>query len=223
MLTRQRSIVPQLPLHIINLKRRTDRLFAIENHLRQFPDISALIREGSDAQRYPDIPGISRREKAGIHCCISHKLLLETLPHNNLFHLIGEDDLHIKDWEYIKECLNDFSNSSYDILNIGYDPRWQPEFESSHGIQGNLRGVKGGKCLCTHLYAIKSTAIPSFIKAIEFAASSLLAGHLVFTHNIDHSWTFPQFNLRVCVPARTLTQDDMPAIQRESVSDINVV
>jgi hypothetical protein len=85
-----------------------------------------------------------------------------------------------------------------------------------------LKEVESGQCLCTHLYVIKTNAIPKFISAIEYTASQLLSGKTVFTHSLDNCWTFPEFNLKICVPSRVETVEDMPAIQNNSKSDINL-
>jgi hypothetical protein len=222
------SLVPEskknkisLILHVINLERRQDRWRALTEHLEQFSDISVKRHEGSDARKYPDLFYLSPREKGGLHCCISHKELLEELSRaQDSVHLIAEDDLVIKDWDYIKVCLDEFKNSEYDICNFGFNPTWMPTFKASNG---NLKEVESGMCLCTHLYAIKLSAIHKFVAAIEYTAAQMLCGKTIYTHNIDHCWTFPEFKIRLSVPSRVNSVVDMPAIQSDSQSDINNV
>ena len=212
-----------IPMHVINLARRQDRWTALTEHLQTYSsEISILRHEGSDAQKYPDLCYLSAREKGGLHCCISHKELLASLQGNSNIHLIAEDDLVLKDWGYIKECLQAFQESEFDICNLGFNPTWMPIFTPAGPSGSILREVESGKCLCTHLYAIKSSAIPKFIAAIEFTAAQLLSGKTVYTHTIDHCWTFPEFKIRLCVPSRIQTIQDMPAIQNNSQSDINI-
>jgi len=208
-------------LHVINLERRQDRWKALTEHLKQFSDIIINRHEGSDAQKFPDFFELPLREKGGLHCCISHKDLLDRLSkvETETFHLIAEDDLIIKDWDYIKVCLDEFKTSEYDICNLGFNPTWMPIFKPSNK---NLKEIVSGMCLCTHLYAIKSNAIHKFTEAIEYTASQLLRGKTVFTHSIDNCWTFPQFQIRLCVPSRINSGEDMPAIQSGSKSDINL-
>jgi hypothetical protein len=208
-------------LHVINLERRQDRWSALTDHLKQFSDITVKRHEGSDAQKYPDLFYLSPREKGGLHCCISHKELLEILSKTeDSVHFIAEDDLVIKDWDYIKVCMDEFKNSEYDICNFGFNPTWMPIFKASNA---NLKEVESGFCLCTHLYAIKSSAIHKFVAAIEYTSSQMLCGKTIFTHSLDHCWTFPEFKIRLCVPSRVNSVEDMPAIQSNSQSDINVL
>ena len=218
---KNKKMSSMISLHVINLERRQDRWKSVTEHLKQFSELTVKRHEGSDAQKFPDLFTLMPKEKAGLHCCISHKELLEALPKEaaESIHLIGEDDLVITDWDYIKVCLDEFKNSDFDICNLGFNPTWVPIFKPSIG---HLKEVESGMCLCAHLYAIKSSAIHKFTKAIDYTASQILCGKTIYTHNIDHCWTFPEFKIRLCVPSRVNSVEDMPAIQSGSKSDINV-
>lgn len=208
----------KMEIHVINLARRTDRWQALEIHAQAI-GINLIKFQGSDAKDYPDIFYLKQREKSAIHCIISHKTLLEQCKSDS-YVVVGEDDLRIQDLQKIKECLDEFKSSSFDICNLGFNPTWMPELGPINS--GALQEVKSGPCLTAHMYAIKTSAIPNFFQALEFCGAQLLCGKLVYSHALDHAWSFPQFKLRVCVPKNIKNVDDMIVVQAGFSSDINV-
>jgi len=105
---------------------------------------------------------------------------------------------------------------SYDVCNLGFDPRWMPKFGEEHE---HVEQVISGPTLMMHLYAIKKEAIPKLIAGIRFCIEAMMNGASLYSHACDHAWSF-DIGITRCVPKRVRTTADLICKQYESSSDI---
>lgn len=191
-------------VHIINLKRRTDRWAQCKKLPFAIKRFDAY--DGSLFKMIED-----ERNNRAFHCIISHLALLESLDEDMAF--VGEDDLEIVDLPQIQKCVEEFAKSDYDVINLGFDKRWMPQFGKQHEY---IQEVVSGPTLTTSFYCVKKAAIPKMLEALRYCADAMLKGATLYTHAADWAWSFPQFGISRCVPKNEVCK------QFHSTSDIAI-
>ncbi len=186
-----------MPLNIINLDRRLDRL----NQLHENINLNNLF--------YPKKFSAIEHNPGGIGCTLSHlKLLLENINHPYI--CVIEDDFRFKcDCDTLKKTIEEFiSNEKLDVLCIGNNQRRK-------NIKISDRLAITTSTQTASMYIAKSSAYPFLINSCTNSLTSYVNRMPYNVYAVDQQWKRVQErSLIFCVPLVSMGQ------QAESFSDI---
>lgn len=196
----------EIPVIVINLKKRRDRLDQVKVELGKIGFLNVFILEAIDGRvRFPQLLS---GHASNLGCTLSHLEAFEGYPQNGIPVAICEDDNQFLGSRESLSCLiREFlDTNSQDVLGVSVRVRGR-KIEASQ----NMNMV--GWALAPAFYIVKPRARNHVVKALKKSAKLLKKQRR--GGPFDQVWRWPQrFHLNFVVPKERVAR------QRESFSDI---